>query len=155
MTELPQFLNRATQVALDYWNSLSVSPVAQLGLSQLPKTLPETLAAMGWGTAQTLEKFQREILPGLSASAGGRYWGFVTGGTTPAALVGDWLVTATDQNLMVPGDSIATALELATLDLLKQLFDLPVDQFAGSLTTGPPPPIWLIWPQPANGEGTS
>jgi glutamate/tyrosine decarboxylase-like PLP-dependent enzyme len=76
-----------------------------------------------------------QILPHLSASNGGRYWGFVTGGANPVATYADWLVTTYNQNVSKGGDSIATAVELQTLSWLCQLFDLP-ESFKGIVTTG-------------------
>ena len=40
--------------------------------------------------------------PGLTAMPSGRFFGFVIGGTLPAALAADWLVSAWDQNAGPP-----------------------------------------------------
>ncbi|MGH3267310.1 MAG: hypothetical protein ACRDNS_35610, partial [Trebonia sp.] len=39
--------------------------------------------------------------PGLTAMPSGRFYGMVTGGTHPAALAADWLVSAWDQNAVL------------------------------------------------------
>jgi glutamate/tyrosine decarboxylase-like PLP-dependent enzyme len=129
---LDSLLTEAYHTARQYIHHLSQQPAGCMTSHPVSPTLGET----GLGTHATLEKFQQEILPYLSGSIGSRYWGFVTGGVTPAALVGDWLTATVDQNLMVPGDSIATAVELAVIEQLKTLFNLPQTEFDGVLTTG-------------------
>jgi glutamate/tyrosine decarboxylase-like PLP-dependent enzyme len=70
------------------------------------------------------------------ASAGPRFFHFVIGGATPAALGGDWLTSLVDQN--VGGwvaSPLGTQLEAVAIDWLKELFELPAD-WGGVLTTG-------------------
>ena len=69
------------------------------------------MPGQGRGALDALRAAKEEILPLLAASIGPRYLGFVTGGTTPAALVGDWLVSAIDQNATGPEGSVNAAVE--------------------------------------------
>ncbi|WP_248804107.1 pyridoxal phosphate-dependent decarboxylase family protein [Pseudomonas sp. MWU13-2100] len=69
-------------------------------------------------------------------STGPRYFGFVTGGTTPAALAGDWLVSVLDQNVATERHSIAAYVEAQTLNYVADLLRLPSAEFHGILTTG-------------------
>ena len=89
---------------------------------------------------QVIEELQHACDPGLTAMPSGRFFGFVIGGTHPAALAADWLVSAWDQNagmrLVTPATSAVE--ELAArwiLDLLR----LPDDAGVG-FVTGPPQP---------------
>ncbi len=95
------------------------------------------LPTNGLGYLQTQQLFETEFLENIVASSGPRYWGFVTGGSTPAAIAGDWLTAVFDQNTQSEkgnGD-ISAALELHTIKLLLQLFNLP-DDFMGAFVTG-------------------
>jgi hypothetical protein len=47
--------------------------------------------------------------PGLTAMPAGRFFGFVIGGTVPAALAADWLVSASDQNSGRPARASCTS----------------------------------------------
>ncbi|KAL9110425.1 MAG: hypothetical protein Q9227_004969 [Pyrenula ochraceoflavens] len=94
-----------------------------------------------------LSHVMNEIVPALPhSSLSSTYFGFITGGSTPAALAGDVLCSVFDQNVQVhlPRESIATILESVTLDWLRQLFRLPEDDWGlralkggmGTFTTG-------------------
>ncbi len=73
--------------------------------------------------------------PATVASAGGRYFGFVTGGTLPAALAANWLAGAWDQNsafaVMSP---VVVALEEIALDWLRDALALPAGCGGGFVT---------------------
>ena len=73
--------------------------------------------------------------PGLVAIPGGRFFGFVIGGTLPAALAADWLVSAWDQN---SGSSLVTpttvALERVAGQWILDLLGLPAGASVGYVT---------------------
>jgi glutamate/tyrosine decarboxylase-like PLP-dependent enzyme len=93
--------------------------------------LPEN----GIGAAATLDFFEKNFADKITNSAGPRYFGFVTGGSTPAAVAGDWLVSAYDQNACGSNDSVAPQIERQTLHFLKQLFGLD-EAYFGSFVSG-------------------
>ena len=96
---------------------------------------PSQLNKNGLGGENTLEEFMQRFYKGIVSSGGSRYFGFVTGGATPAALMGDWLVSTFDQNATACDHSSAAKIEEETINLLKQLFGLP-EQFSGAFVTG-------------------
>ena len=89
----------------------------------------------GQGGLATLHEFALNWAPLLSACAGPRYLGFVTGGATPASVVGDWLTSVVDQNPTADWDSHAADLERETVRAMAALFGLPEAQ-DGSFVTG-------------------
>lgn len=86
----------------------------------------------------------REVLAQLDAlgsaatvaTAGPRYFGFVTGGSLPAALAANWLAGAWDQNAALEVMSpVAAVLEEVTLQWLLDVLSLP-SEAGGAFVTG-------------------
>ena len=84
-----------------------VFPTAEAlrGLDRLPRELGET----GLGASKVLALLDDLGSPATVASTGGRYFGFVTGGTEPAAAAAAVLLGAWDQNVALPAMSPAAA----------------------------------------------
>jgi glutamate/tyrosine decarboxylase-like PLP-dependent enzyme len=73
--------------------------------------------------------------PGLVAIPGGRFFGFVIGGTLPAALAADWLVSTWDQNSGSSSMTTATvALERVAGEWILDLLGLPSGASVGFVT---------------------
>ncbi|MFJ6796657.1 pyridoxal phosphate-dependent decarboxylase family protein [Streptomyces sp. NPDC091268] len=129
LARLPDILDAARRAAADALATLDARPVVPPPPPPPPPpakgTAPATpLPEHGAGAAAALDAFQRRWAPRLSASAGPRYLGFVTGGATPAALAGDWLTAAHDQNSNSAPDGAGQDLERETVDWLRDLFGL-------------------------------
>ena len=128
---LPELLAATTDLAIRALAGVANRPVALTP----PATAHNPLPTNGIGLLATLAEFQRQWEPGFSGSAGPRYLGFVTGGTTPAALAGDWLTATYDQNVTSARDSAASALEHQTVGWLAELFGLG-PAHSGAFVTG-------------------
>lgn len=130
-TQINPILAKTLAVAERYFQTQKNLPPGKF----IPDILMESLPKTGIGAEATLDLFEKNFANKITSSAGPRYFGFVTGGSTPAAIAGDWLVSTYDQNACGSNDSIAPQLERQTLHFLKQLFGLDEDYF-GSFVTG-------------------
>jgi glutamate/tyrosine decarboxylase-like PLP-dependent enzyme len=131
-----RLLETAVREANSFLDKLPTHPAAiNPGARQLDGGWQLDLPDEGWGAEQALAQFKTSYASDLSGSAGPHYFGFVTGGVTPAALAGDWLATVYDQNVAAAEDSIAPQVEEEAIHLLRQLFNLP-ETFMGSFVSG-------------------
>src|SRR5438105_1802716 len=73
----------------------------------IPSIELENIPENGFGAQAVLKIFEEKYSHQITNSPGPRYFGFVTGGSTPAAVAGDWLVSTYDQNNCGSNDSIA------------------------------------------------
>ena len=80
-----------------------------------------------------IEDLARDVEPGLIASAGPRYFGFVIGGSLPAAVAADWLTSAWDQNTggYVAAPALSVVEEVAA-GWVRELLGLPAGCGSGS-----------------------
>jgi len=130
-------LVRAHELATAFLASLAHRPVSHVPTpAEMATALDEPLPESGNDPASVLDEWFARAERGITASPGPRFFGFVTGGVTPAALAGDWLASAIDQNAGLWASSPAAAqTELVVLRWLKELFGLPAD-WSGALTSG-------------------
>ncbi|MEV6300160.1 pyridoxal-dependent decarboxylase [Actinoplanes sp. NPDC051861] len=132
LTDLPELLQSTRDYATRVLAALDDRPVAARPTPSEPTPVPTD----GVGTAGALEQFDERWAPGFSGSAGPRYLGFVTGGATPAAVAGDWLTSAFDQNASNRSGSSAAALEDETVSWLAEMLHLGSATFTGSFVSG-------------------
>jgi glutamate/tyrosine decarboxylase-like PLP-dependent enzyme len=111
--------------------SVTPSPTAVAALTEFEEALPTAPT----DPAQVLALLDEIGSPATVASAGGRYFGFVTGGSLPVTVAANWLTTAWDNNsgltVMSP---VVVKLEEVALTWLVDLFNLPAGSGGGFVT---------------------
>ena len=92
-------LDDAARLARQYVDGLQDRPVGvAAGLDELRAALARPLPDEGEDPRTIIESLACDADPGLVASGGPRFFGFVIGGALPVAVAADWLVSAWDQN---------------------------------------------------------
>lgn len=108
---------------------------ARVDAATLAARLPAALPENGRTALEVTDDLVEHVEPGLMASPSGRFFGWVIGGTLPAALAADWLVSAWDQNAgmrdATPG---VVSIEDAAGRWLLDALDLPRGAAVGFVT---------------------
>jgi glutamate/tyrosine decarboxylase-like PLP-dependent enzyme len=129
-------LDRAAERSKQWLTSIpgrQVGPVqsADEMLMRVGGPLPE----QGRDAAEVVDELADAAEPGLMASQSGRFFGWVMGGTLPAALASDWLASAWDQNAGLRFATPAVvAIEEAAARWLLELLGLPLTADVGFVT---------------------
>ena len=134
---MDQLLSGAAACAARYLREIQQRPVAPsaqavAALAAFREPMPEASS----DPAQVLNFLDQFGSPATTGMAGPRFFGFVMGGSLPAALAANWLAAAWDQN---PGfhiaSPVAAELEEVTLAWLLDVLGLPAG-CAGGFVTG-------------------
>jgi glutamate/tyrosine decarboxylase-like PLP-dependent enzyme len=133
LQNFPSILEQIKVEANAYLSQINDLPTAVLP----PQLEHNVLPQKGLNTEGALHLFKEKFAKLMAATTGSRYWGFVTGGSTPAALAGDWLTSLYDQNCQssTKAGDVSAVVEFETVKILRGLLHLP-DEFWGGFVTG-------------------
>jgi glutamate/tyrosine decarboxylase-like PLP-dependent enzyme len=125
--ETRELLEQTAAMAADFLASLGDRPVfPQTDADALRAVLDGPLPEDPTDPREVIAALQAGAEPGVVAIPSGRYFGFVIGGSVPAALAADWLTSTWDQNagLYVGGPSASVVEEVAG-SWLRELLGIP------------------------------
>src|SRR6516164_9152786 len=130
-------LERTARHAAAFVDSLETRRIAPAsGLDELRAALGRPLPDRPTAPDRVVDELVRDAGDGLLASGSGRFFGWVIGGSLPAALAADWLTAAWDQNAAIHACGPAEAvIEEVAGSWLKRLFGLP-DTASFAFVTG-------------------
>ncbi|MQA72758.1 MAG: aminotransferase class V-fold PLP-dependent enzyme [Solirubrobacterales bacterium] len=136
MDERYRVLDTAAGLAHEFLDGLPSRPVGSgADVEELRSRLARPLGEEGEDAGLVIEELARDVEPGLIASAGPRYFGFVIGGALPVAVAADWLTSAWDQNGggYTAAPSLSVAEEVAA-GWVRELLGLPAGCGVGFVT---------------------
>jgi glutamate/tyrosine decarboxylase-like PLP-dependent enzyme len=116
MEDWDGLLDRTVRLAREWLGTVDERRVfPEHGVEELRNGFPQDLPEAGEDPTRVIEDLARAATPGLVATPGPRYFGFVIGGSLPATVAADWLTSAWDQNagLYVSSPASAIVEELA------------------------------------------
>jgi glutamate/tyrosine decarboxylase-like PLP-dependent enzyme len=135
----PDLLRHAADLAIAYRGSLAdrrVGAAPELTAADLRATLGGPLPERGEDPRSVVDALVAGVEPGLVTMASPRYFGFVIGGSVPAALAVDWLTSTWEQNVgLFLATPAASVVEEVTAGWLVELLGLPAGTSVG-FTTG-------------------
>ena len=133
----PELLRRTAELAIEFLTSLDERPVnATATRAELLADLGGPLPRAGEAPSAVIEHLARAAEAGTMGIAGPRYFGFVIGGSLPAALAADWLTSTWDQNAAIyAAGPAASVVEEVVGEWLVALLGLPAGTSVG-FTTG-------------------
>jgi glutamate/tyrosine decarboxylase-like PLP-dependent enzyme len=138
MPDTADLLRHTAALAIDYLDEVGERPVGRpVAADRLREALGDgPLPARGEDPSGVIDALIAGADPGLVASAGPRYFGFVVGGSLPVALAADWLTSAWDQNAFSYVSSPAgSVIEEVAGRWVREVLGLPAEASAG-FTTG-------------------
>jgi glutamate/tyrosine decarboxylase-like PLP-dependent enzyme len=134
--EIEDVLQLVVAEARDYLKGLDDRALREPDGDERALAFTAPLPDQGSGALEALRQVLEDGLPASVSSSGPRFFHYVIGGATPAAMGAAWLTDAIDQN---PGlwtaSPLGSALGKVATDWLRDLFGLPAS-WAGTLVTG-------------------
>jgi glutamate/tyrosine decarboxylase-like PLP-dependent enzyme len=137
MSDLRSLLERVAALVARQRTEYDSGPVRpDADIRALRAAFAGAMPERGVDPAQVIDELAVAAAPGLVASPGPRFFGFVIGGSSPAALAADWLVSGWDNNAGLYAAAPAPAIVEETAGRwLVELFGLPPTTTVG-FTTG-------------------
>lgn len=153
LTAIHELLENTFHQSIDFLNNLDSMPTCCQLTQQQQNSLPQlNLPEQGYGGLAALNQFNTQFKEFIVASGGPRYWGYVTGGSTPAAIIGDILATIYDQNTQaISGEGMCLHVSKFRQLIYYWIYSICQGNLPADLSPARPWQIFLRWLWPDNG----